>query len=71
MKGRKGGAVSLYDASHRPVMSCDEKGCKSKFEGNAGMGESEMKERAFSMGWHRNPSSGNDECPGCAGGGEK
>lgn len=62
-----GKGVSVFnDTSRRPVLTCDTKGCNGRFEGNAGSDEASVKERAYSMGWRRDPGTSKDSCPDCA-----
>jgi hypothetical protein len=49
----------------RPVMTCDGAKCDAKVEGNGGQDESSLKERAYSLGFQRNPKNSKDYCPDC------
>lgn len=53
-----------YDGNRR-VMTCDEKGCPGRLEGDAGNSEDTLKKTAYTMGWSRHPYTSKDKCPQC------
>lgn len=55
-----------YDGSRR-VMTCDEKGCAGRLEGDAGSSEDALKKTAFTMGWSTHPHTSKHKCPTCTG----